>query len=121
MQEHSPPTYIVKWSSTNETGFVRGILPDRRFYGEYKDIGLHVATRHFDGTVSPSDYARLLWLINDIASLSLPLLPAEDCDCLLAEGVLGASNVIFRHKRDVLPANALSAFNEIVLIMKKYL
>ena len=121
-----PTTYVLKWyhGDTPRYGwFIRGILPDRRFYGEIT-VFLAKGGRqvNISGSLSEPDYARLVSLVNKVGEGAA----RDDSDMpwegLLAEGPVSRARVIFRYRPAEHETSATGRqFLEIVNLLAPYL
>ncbi len=114
-------TYIIKWRGDCGAWFMRGIKPDRSFYGEITDERLRVQ-RNIEGRLSQQHYDNIVFLIDRIKqSVSEEMLSAETWDGMLAEGTVSKPCILFRYRKRASPSLLDDAFLEIVGILREYL
>jgi hypothetical protein len=96
-------SYLVKWyhgTKPRYGWFIRGVLPDRRFYGEIT-VFLEYGGRQANvtGSLSEADYARFLAFVSQIKENATDDGSEPPCEGLLAEGHVTHPRIIFRYRR----------------------
>jgi hypothetical protein len=98
-------------------------MPDLSFYGEVTVFqGRGGEQRNVAGSLSPSDHARLVELVNDIKNNTRTTDSGEPCEGMLAEWPIENPTVIYHHLGggDGTSAGA-ACFMRIVELLSKYL
>lgn len=97
-------SYIVKWShgtAPRYSWFIRGINPDRTFYGEITVwVGHGGKQANVSGSISASDYARFLSLVREIEESVAEESSDGTWHGLLAEGPMARPRIIFHYRND---------------------
>ncbi len=124
--EGKPPSYVLKWchgSDPRSCWFIRGIKPDRSFYGEITVFtGESGRQINASGSLSEPDYSRLLLLIGELEKHAGTGDSDAPLEGLLAEGPVNNPRIIFRYPRsDCRTAEADSSFLKIVDLLTPYL
>jgi hypothetical protein len=119
-------SYVLKWYRRGDhrcSWFIRGIKPDRSFYGE---VTVFIAGGgkqvNAAGSLSESDYAEVLMLIEQIKKHPITDDPDASWDGLLAEGPVDNPRIIFRYRdSDHRSSEAGQRFMELLDLMAPYL
>ncbi len=119
-------SYVFKWyhgSDRRYCWFIRGIKPDRSFWGEITVfIGRGGKQVNVTGCLSESDYARFLSLVKEIETDVGAGDPDAIWDGLLAEGPVSNPRIIFRYRRDSHQTSATGLqFLSLVDVLAPYL
>ncbi len=119
-------SHCIKWYHGTDPlycWFIRGIKPDRSFYGEINAFcsngGRGVTVT---GSLSASDHARLLLLVSEIEDAATVDESDEPWKGLLAEGPVMQPRIIFRYRGGGKePSSAEAAFLAIIDLLAPYL
>jgi len=123
--ESERASYVLKWYRRGDrrcSWFIRGIRPDRSFYGEVTIfIGGGGRQVNAAGSLSESDYTRLLALVEEIEEHLIEDGPAP-WEGLLAQGPVDNPRIIYRYRKGAEQSTeAGRRFLEVVNLMAPYL
>ena len=121
-------TYVLKWYHGTEPRygwFIRGILPDRRFFGEITMSLQHGGKQvNVEGRLSESDYATFISLVNEVKNARTEDDSEAAWQGMLAEGPVSRPDphIIFRYRpaQDETSASG-QRFLQIVDLLTAYL
>jgi hypothetical protein len=121
-----PVSYVLKWHHGTDPRicwFIRGIQPDRSFYGEIMVFsGERGKQINVTGSLSESDYARFLLLVRDIEKHKSADESNSPWEGLLAVGPPGNPRILFRYRHsEHQTTRAAPRFLEVVNLIAPYL
>ncbi|GAB6164093.1 hypothetical protein JCM19992_00930 [Thermostilla marina] len=117
---------VVRWYEHGRPQYrclVRGILPDRRFYGEILACYPHGGkSTTAQGRLSEPDYTRLLQLVDKVEAATRGQLQDGPCEGMLAEGLPANPRIIFLYNPSVhATTQAGILFRQITQLLLPYL